>query len=291
MLFDKAAPLLEEDGWYFRVIRQWLRRKREEWIVAVFAGTYAKLANFFKLRQWDNPGDSRNPKVEYRYRIRPDIKLYPPFCHFRTFGIFAEESDGQSKNPTEIEKTEIQRSFLYGRPLFALLQAPVIHLSILSRMCFDRSSLPDEDETVFFSILATCFQMGGTTWKIASKLVSRGYTYLTDFSSEHSQAEIHYLPDPRYAYLAYKLMDETFYETKGDLSFRGKSPRWWVERAVSLYSTNFCHPSRGDLGEVVVSMFLGFSADKLRCDDFKSVPFCLWIDVSFGPLSQAPTLD
>lgn len=66
----------------FRSVRWWLRRERKQKIVAVFAGTTAKLANFFPP---DPPKEavSRLPEVIYKNcaegQLDKTTKLFPPF--------------------------------------------------------------------------------------------------------------------------------------------------------------------------------------------------------------------
>jgi hypothetical protein len=77
--------------------------------------------------------------------------------------------------------------------------------------------------------------------------------------------------------------------------FKGKTPKWWVDKMAQIFSQGLCSPEKGDVGEVMVAFYLLLSGDILRqsnsasCDTF-SVSLLGWIDtVQSGGQSAAPS--
>jgi hypothetical protein len=83
VLPDEAQKLLTDDGFLFRVLREWLRDSSElPKRVAVFAGTASALANFYTNTESDR--SSREPTSEYAEKGKA---LFPPFFELHTCGL------------------------------------------------------------------------------------------------------------------------------------------------------------------------------------------------------------
>ena len=273
--FDESQHLTtDNNGWYFRSIRWWLRKWREgRKIVAVFAGTTSKLANFYG--EAPESTTSREPDVKYE----GDGKLYEPFYMLNTTGLAAvtESNDQQG--------TEYKASIKYGRLLFSRLHGKKrldeALPGIFSRMLLSSpGNTWKNDLGACFSILGTRVQMGQVGFDMASKLVSMGYANLTHFStSTRGVADICFLPDPVCARLAMGLMLPDF----DSIDERaGQTPKFWTEQAARIFSCGLCRPQKGDVGEVAAALYLLFCGDSLRLKaapdlEHFSVPFQDWM--------------
>jgi len=108
LLVDEAHHLITDDAFLFRCFRGWLCRNNHNIQVgAVFAGTSSQLANFY--RETASSTVSRDSPGFY---YSAGTRLYDPFYHIHTIGIFDDQPPGE-------EDTEFKRSARYGRPLFA----------------------------------------------------------------------------------------------------------------------------------------------------------------------------
>lgn len=279
LCFDEAQAFLEttelqtESGaqeiqaLFFRIIRLWLRVKRNIKVVACFAGTTASLNGF----RFENDSQlltvppSRDWQKNKRNLHDKGCKFFPVFTQTTTIGCIAKH-DGTG--------TEYERAIRYGRPLFALLDVdskldgrlP----NVLGRMLLSEKTWEDSLPACL-SILATRVQMGQTTFPIASQLVSKGYANLTSVAT--GTAQICYMPDPVCARLAMLLMDSTF--VMGP--FKGKGKKWWVDKMAQIFCQGLCNPEKGDVGEVMVAFYLLLCGDTLRTSDTFSVPLLDWI--------------
>ena len=288
LLFDESQHLIRtSDGWHFRMIRWWLRRpERKISVVCVFAGTNTSLANYY-----DEPikqsTSSRDAGIDYN----KGDKLYPPFYEITTTGLVAR-TNGSQVGSIDGNPSEFDVAVQYGRPLFARM-----HLKgelkcslgqILLRMkggVRDRSndavSLQQD-----FVVLATRLQLGQVSFDFASKLVASGYAHLTYFAPEQTAvAEIAYLPDPVCAWLAMTQMIGgcNVIQNVGEFQIQsGQHPSVWSDKAIKIYSSAFCRPEKGDVGEVAAAFYMLACGDELRseqCKDLKklSVPLEKWI--------------
>ena len=259
LLFDESQHLINNgDGFYFRSIRWWLRKERNEHnIVGVFAGTSTSLANYF-TEPPQNSYYSRDARATYNSGQR----LYAPFFEITTNGLVS------ITNGSEFDKkssTEFDVAVQYGRPLFARM-----HLkgdlkdalnAILLRMKGGSYKIELENVSSCFSILATRLQMGQVSFDLASKQVASGYAHLTHFDPEQpTVADIAYLPDPVCAWLAMSQMIEKC------MSFGGFSqpPSFWSEFAIKMYTSALCRAEKGDVGEVAAAFYMLACGDELR---------------------------
>ncbi|KAL3928728.1 MAG: hypothetical protein SGARI_004949, partial [Bacillariaceae sp.] len=186
LLFDEAHYLMDKaiKGFWFRVIRLWLRYKRGSCrIVAAFCGTKSKITNFRfyddvqEFAKTDTREHARNPS-----NFNPfGKKLFDVFYTTTTIGCLRGEIKVEPAN-------EYERSVLFGRPLFAAmlpkrkLQEPSSVGSILKRMLVldpgkDGTQWSEESKCCF-NILATRIQMGQTSVDTASDLVGSAYANL-----------------------------------------------------------------------------------------------------------------
>jgi hypothetical protein len=138
------------------------------------------------------------------------------------------------------------------------------------------------DELSWLSVLAVRVQMGQVSLDVASTLISLGYANLTHFEevvlrTEHGDDDDNHavvvqqchFPDPVLARCAMQLMSE--------------KPPDWTERAMKLFSTGMCLPSKGDTGEVFAALFMLLCGDELRLEkdenlEHFSVPLQKWLD-------------
>jgi hypothetical protein len=266
LLFDEAQHLLADRGFVFRCIRWWLRKKRpNQQIVAVFTGTNAKLVNFY-----DEPRQSANSRdsAVNEYNIENGARLYDAFYRLHTIGC--------KRYPFTSEASEYHNSVQFGRPLFSVLHAndkldQDAHQVILERMLLLEGTEPLEECSIeaCMNIISTRVQMGRTTFAVASNLVAKAYANLVNLSvrsknGESDIAELAYLPDPVCARLAMCIMDETWHSSAKGKSLSGKAKSYWVGMMLEIFSTGLCQPSRGDVGEMTVAMYLLFCGDELR---------------------------
>jgi hypothetical protein len=257
----------------FRIIRLWLRKIRKNvHIVACFAGTTASLSGF-RFENDDSLQSSRasrewEPDEGKLYKM--GTEFFPVFTQTTTIGCIAKTDEG----------SEYERAIRYGRPLFAIMEENGAlsskTINVLGRMLLSEKKW-DENLSACLSVLATRVQMGQTTFKIASDLVSKGYAILTSVST--GTARVCFMPDPVCARLAMCLMDENFEIGP----FKGKDPKWWVDKMAEIFSQGLCSPEKGDVGEVMVAFYLLLSGDILRQSNSAdretfSVSLVDWID-------------
>ena len=124
--FDEAQALLEKGAYPFRCIRNWLRVIRNPFVVAVFAGTTSRLANFYN--ELTSTGTSRDPLNVPHYKEKGK-ELYSPFFELFTVGLLDPPLS------SNYQGFELARS--YGRPLFSLLNGKELEekeILILCRM-------------------------------------------------------------------------------------------------------------------------------------------------------------
>ena len=271
LMFDKSQSLVTRDHMYdaflFRCVRVWLREKRNKKVIAVFAGTTSKIANFLVESDAElqpAPGSSRavQRKNPIEYHDKGSNQLYPPFYHFATVG---------SCLPLLAGVTEYERAIFYGRPLFAVMANKGIldkkTPDILCRMLIALEGENWQNELIaVMNILATRVQLGETSFEIVSKLVSKAYAHLSGFSYDTRTLQLSYLPDPVCARLAMCMMDEDFRLVAPELktTFIGKGKEWWVSKMKEIFSTGIVRPAKGDFGEVVVALYMLLCGDLLR---------------------------
>ena len=288
LLVDEAQHLVKGDGFLFRCFRQWLRKNRgdkKEEVVAVFAGTTSKLTNFIVER----PSTTFSRDVQSKYYKEEGRKLYRPFFHLSTCGAGKSDpsvTEARSADETEERssgETEFRRSVKYGRPLFHVMQKEDKLNDKALGAIQKRLLLPHAtDELSWLSVLAVRVQMGQVSLDVASTLISLGYANLTHFeevvprtdcgddNDNHAVVvqQCHF-PDPVLARCAMQLMSE--------------KPKDWTERAMKLFSTGMCLPSKGDTGEVFAALFMLLCGDELRLEKDKnlehfSVPLKEWLN-------------
>ena len=289
LLFDEAQHLLQTDidGWAFRVVRWWLRVERNESVVAVFAGTTSKLANFYR----EPPPQSTTSRDANQQYLGAGNELYEPFFEICTIGLLAATA---ASDPDAVadDTTEYRNAIPFGRPLFARLQTKSaltkeVEQSILSRMTLSKS-LWESSKEACLSILATRAQMGQVPFDLASELVSMGYASLTHCSRNDGKvADVCFFPKPVCARLSMSLMIEKHEHG----AFIGKSPAFWMDQASTNFSQGLCRPQKGDLGEVAAAFYLLFCGDRLRHKrDTKletfSVPLAQWVSLLLDPASE-----
>jgi hypothetical protein len=286
LLVDEAQHLVKGDGFLFRCFRQWLRKIRgEKKVVAVFAGTTSKLTNFIVER----PSTTFSRDGQSKYHENEGRKLYSPFFHLSTCGAGKSDpsvTEDRSADETEersSDETEFRRSVKYGRPLFHVMQKEdklddTALGAIQKRLLLSHAT----DELSWLSVLAVRVQMGQVSLDVASTLISLGYANLTHFeevvprTGHEDDDDNHavvvqqcHFPDPVLARCAMQLMSE--------------KPPDWTERAMKLFSTGMCLPSKGDTGEVFAALFMLLCGDELRLEkdenlEHFSVPLQKWLD-------------
>ena len=306
MLFDEAQGLMvgtDTDGnrsLLFRCIRWWLRERRNKEVVAVFAGTTAKLSNFF-------PGDppmaqvSRDPKLTYKNYEEGDSdkgkKLYDPFFALNTIGCLrkAVAPSTSLREFPPLSLTEFERAALYGRPLFAHYQQSGTLMNevvgIIQRLLLSSGSDYAEDPAACLSVLGSRVQMGVLdSFEVSTKLVSSGYACLVGFTQMKqgpAKARVSFMPDPVCASLAMALMAERWErptEKLQQLEFKSREKSFWVQQAKMAFSSGLCRPEKGDIGEIFSALYMLFCGDILRQkQDPKlqafSVPLEDWFDL------------
>jgi len=294
LLFDEAQHLTQGDTKNLFTLRKFLRKRRaEQKIVAVFAGTTTSLANCYPTVE--ERKSSRNGEPEKNY-IKSGYNLYDPIFELYTMGCFAGLILPQTT------ATEFEQAIPYGRPLFARLLLEnhpdanpgagqcVDHTGtypvqaskqltnddmaiILTRMLIDRTDPFQPSEPELFpivSIWATRVQIGNTKEILADTLVSKGYAHLTTYTGTtqddglHPAFSLSYLPDPVCARLAMCMMTNNFELTGTDRTVVGKSKQEWVNKLGEVLSSGMCGPQRGDLGEMMCATYLLFVGDELR---------------------------
>jgi hypothetical protein len=200
--------------------------------------------------------------------------------------------------------SEYERAVYYGRPLFALLakkeKLEESIQTVLYRMLWshkwssknqkkgkESTETNDQDGTQItkhdqsdstrawtllilacINLLATRIQMGQTSALVASDLVANSYTNFLGYIPDSESVLVGYYPDPVCARLAMCMMDET-YEHVGVIrattrSTKGESKKWWTQKLQEIFSRGIVSPDKGNLGEVVVALYILFCGDLLR---------------------------
>lgn len=322
LMFDEVHYLLDEgtykasDGngektmaaMLFRLIRLWLCKKRSHTqLVAIFAGTTAKIKNFIIGDDLaaELKSDSRQESSSEDFYARGK-NTFPPFFTTTTIGCLQSRPNALEQG-TNITKSDHTAAVVYGRPLFATL-TPDKYQSflpeVLGRMVSRSGSVTwTEDSNVWMNILATRAQIGQTSFERASKLVASSYAVLVGVSAMDEGPNgtgicIAYLPDPVCARLAMCMMDERWeMNTANGIKVRGQCKHWWVKKMKELYSEQICSPEKGNFGEVMVALYCLFCADAIRGNldgayNTFSVPLEEWIDqlvCQAGAASEKPT--
>lgn len=294
LLFDEAQFLIRDaEGLEFRCIRWWLRENRTtKQVVAVFAGTTSKLANFYF--ETAPSGFSRDPDVTYvnwKGKTGP-TKVYDPFYRICTMGCF--QKDAPPDDDLSL-LSDFERAAFYGRPLFAYLQktnklvdtndsrqnengveitSPRLH-SILKRMLLSETTDWKRNPAAFCSILGSRVQLGVTTsFVISSDLVSKAYAHLVHFHADESPdlsnavARVSFMPDPVCAALAMGLMNDEWTLTlpngNNDSRITGENKEFWTRQALLLLASGLCLSVKGDSGEIMGALYMLFCGDVLR---------------------------
>ena len=270
LMFDESQYLLHQhlgyNAFLFRCVRIWLREERPENVIAVFAGTTSKITKF--LVEDDNelkPRDASSRGIQKRkvkYYDKGSNELYPLFYHTATLGSCLQLMAGD---------TEYDRAIFYGRPLFAIMaDEKILHSKLSNVLCRMLIVLEGHDwkaeSIAVINFLATRVQLGETSVDVVSQLVAGGYGQLAGCSDDCTTLTLAYLPDPVCARLAMCMMDEDYElvapEWKGTI--KGEKKQWWSGKMKEIFSTGLVSPSKGDLGEVVVALYMLFCGDVLR---------------------------
>jgi hypothetical protein len=259
LFFDEAQHLIKYDALPFRIIRWWLRAMRgPKQVVAVFAGTNSKLANFI-----DYPLEKPSRDVSTQYynqNIRNVyLKFYPPFYHLNTTGIYANCKVQDFRHIDDFsDDDELARKMaLYGRPLFAHLDhSEQIHSLILMRMMCGGAWT----DLAFLSILGTRFQLDPSQFSVASKLVAQSYAVLAHYQAEGKRIWLTYPPEPVCSVLAAAVMSDKF----DSFGIQGRSKVSFVVALNRLCENGLANIDRGDLGEMASAIFCLFCADEVR---------------------------
>ena len=305
MLFDEAQGLMVgtdnagKRSLLFRRIRWWLRERRRKEVVAVFAGTTAKLSNLFPA---DPPTAqvSRDPELSYKNYEEGGSdkgkKLYDPFFALNTIGCL-RKAVAPSTSSTEFSPlglTEFERAALYGRPLFAHYQQSGTLMNkvvgIIQRLLLSSGSDYAEDPAACLSILSSRVQMGVLdSFEVSARLVSSGYACLVGFTQKRgsTKAGVSFMPDPVCASLAMALMAESWErptEKLQQLEFKSREKSFWVQQAKMAFSSGLCRPEKGDVREIFSALYMLFCGDVLRQkQDPKlqafSIPLEDWFDL------------
>jgi hypothetical protein len=271
LMFDESQSLLRRDFGYdaflFRCVRVWLREKRDEKVIAVFAGTTSKITNFLIESDKElEPGLVSSRAIqkgeEMRYHEKGSNQIYPPFYHTATMG---------SCLPLVAGITEYERATYYGRPLFAIMASKeALHKKISNILCrmliVPQGHDWKSDLKAVMNILATRVQLGETSVDVVSELVAKAYATLSGCSEDSRTLKMAYLPDPVCARLAMCMMDKNFKQVVPDwkTTIKGKKKEWWTRKLKDIFSTGLVRPAKGDFGEVVVALYMLFCGDLLR---------------------------
>ena len=110
--------------------------------------------------------------------------------------------------------------------------------------------------------------MGHTSALVASELVANSYTNFLGYIPDSESVLLGYYPDPVCARLAMCMMDEA-YEDVGVIRAKtritkGESKKWWTQKLQEIFSRGIVSPDKGNLGEVVVALYILFCGDLLR---------------------------
>lgn len=270
IMFDEAQFLLdtkfEEEAFFFRCIRVWLRKKRmNATIVAVFASTSSAFENnnIKSDEDLELKASSRQRLKEFYYA--KGTKTFAPFMSTTTMGVIPLDGADRSS------QSEYEQSIEYGRPLFATMHAncdlaPMIPTILHRILLTDGYNITSwrSSEASWLSVLATRVQMGSTSVKLTSKLVARSYANLVAVFGRDN-ASFCYIPDPVCARLAMCMMDEGWYlfDKSINATFKGQSKEWWTGKLNILYS-GLCRPDKEDIGEVMVALYMMFCGDECR---------------------------
>ena len=310
LLFDEAHGLMKgkdadkRGNLVFRAIRWWLRIDRAVKVMAVFAGTNSKLANFFDP---DPPFQqvSRDAQRRYKNDEVSSLRLYDPFYELYTIGCFRDGLDDKTKdsNPetsraiksdksttdtrttkdslgdSTMDKPSLQypcgaSAAKYGRPLFAYYQLKTPNqLSEKLAEIGKRLALSVDEYTTSkeacFSILGTRVQMGVVdSFELQSRLVSSGYACLSDFHMEKDPKGKD-RPVARVVFMPDPVCAMVaMWLMKGKWSFSRTTNMQkrtvWVEAACIAFSTKLCLPEKGNVGEVFAALYVLLCADELR---------------------------
>jgi hypothetical protein len=292
ILVDEAQVLLHneysEEGFFFRCIRVWLRRKREEHptVVVVFTGTT------LALESYNDKSDRNLELISYLYQslyYHSGEETFPPFLTTTTTALFSwNAADGSTQ-------TEYERSVWYGRPLFAVMQqyldlepklSTILHRLLVA--CRADTTSWQSQEPSWLSVLATRVQMGPTSVKMTSELVTRAYATLITADGKDA-AFCSHLQDPVCARLAMGMMDEgwKYEDYDQSVAFTGKPKKWWTDKLLQLFSSGLVRPNQHNLGEVMVALYMLFCADECRegvKDDYTTFSISLsdWME-NMGP--------
>ena len=280
LLFDEAQGLMEgvdiqgKGSLVFRAIRWWLRKQRNVHVVAVFAGTTAKLSNFFPP---DPPmhGDSRKARVTYvNYKAGEGDKkmLYTPFFELNTISCLRgmEQETLRSTSAVVSTKSQFPEAVIYGRPLFAYYYITNTldpkKLTEFAKSLVLSCANYETDLSACYSVLGARVQMGVVnSFYTLTKLVSSGYACLVSFRQQENNAstplaQVTFMPDPLCATLAMRLMDEAWQD--GELQGHGK--QFWTLQAEKAFTTKLCLPDNGDAVENFAALYMLFCGDVLR---------------------------
>ena len=272
LLFDEAHALMTDNDWgnekVSRTIQWWLRAYRYEAdIVAVFAGTNPKLANFSPT--CPPIGTSREVRVHYKNYVEGEEskkKLYPPFFKLHTISCLRKR---QPSNATTTADPGFPHAALYGRPLFAhyYLKGDLdekMMAAFAKRLVLSATNYEDKLLSCY-SVLGTRVQMGTvTSFERLSALVSGGYGCLVDFKQEIDTSSprgwVSFMSDPVCATLAMRLMDSEWREGK----LEGHDKKFWTEQAARAFTEGICIPDKGDGSETFAALYMLFCGDVLR---------------------------
>jgi hypothetical protein len=137
------------------------------------------------------------------------------------------------------------------------------------------SSQWNMDDRAVYSILGTRVQLGITTsFYLASDLVSSAYSNLVSFEQYQYKNDVGiviqttFMPDPVCAALAmglmvpeWQLMNINQYE-----SYSGKDRSFWSRKAMECFAKKLCIPEKGNIGEIMVALYMLFCGDVLRME-------------------------
>jgi len=181
---EKAATEKEDatkkqeatEAFLFRAVRLWISLQRKTRIVAVFASTTAKLANFDIVDDlFDQPTSTRSYRKKLTF-YRRGSSLYSPFFTTTIMGCLRKIQSSRSLT-NSYGPTEYQVAIGYGRPLFAAMNesqtlTEAAQATIVSRMLLDDTTWTnDRSYSSWISILGTRVQMGLMLNDIRSTLV------------------------------------------------------------------------------------------------------------------------
>jgi hypothetical protein len=158
------------------------------------------------------------------------------------------------------------------------------------------------DDRAVYSILGTRVQMGITTSsQLASDLISQAYANLIAYEQYQANSDddigvvikTTFMPDPVCAALAMGMMVPEWqlrYFSRCEF-FDGKDRKFWSRKVMECFANRLCIPEKGNIGEIMVALYMLFCGDVLRMKSDKTLrSFSVSLEEWYNIMKQ-PHLD